>query len=141
MQHSDRIKRQAECGHRESPSDQRRHSDLDIALGAEIEQAQLAGHEEHIHHRPENAENIHPVLLGLLQLGAAGLEVLQLLLLPVEDLSDLHAGKVLGQVGVDIGGGVGDLAVDPTGKLSEDHGKQHHKRHEGILRPNGSDYS
>ena len=103
---------------------------LNVALGAEVEQAQLAGHEEHVNHGAEDTEYVHPVLLCLLQTGAALDEILQLPILLVEDLGDLHAGEIFGQVGVDVRGGIADAAVNPAGELPEDQGEQHHEGHE-----------
>ena len=62
----------------------------DIPLGPEIEQAQVGGDEQHIHHGLENTEDKHPVVLGLLQLPAALQEIIQFPLLPVENLGNLH---------------------------------------------------
>ena len=103
---------------------------LNVTLCSEIEQAHLAGYEEHVHHRPENAEDVHPVDLGFGQALALFLKFLVFLLLPVEDLGDFHAGEVLGQIGIHIGGGVADTPVYPTGELAEDHREQHHEGHE-----------
>ena len=102
---------------------------LDIALGGKVEQAQLAGHKQHIHHGAEDAEDVHSVLLGLFQVAAALGKVLHLPVLPVEDLGDLHAAEVFGKIGVDVGGGVGDLAVDPAAELAEQQGKEDHEGH------------
>ena len=97
----------------------------DIALAADIEQEQVGGDEEHIHHGTENTEDEHPVHLGLLQTLAANQELVHLPLLLVEDLGDLHAGEVLGQVGVYVRPGVVDRAVDMAGELLKDDGKDH----------------
>ena len=102
---------------------------LDVATGREEEQAHLAGHEQHIHHGPENAEDVHTVELGLLQIGAADSKILKFPLLPVEDLGNLHAGQVLGQIGIDVSGGIGDLAVNPAAELAEQQRKEHHEGH------------
>ena len=100
------------------------------ALGAEIKQAQHRGHIQHVHHGTEDAEDESPGLLGPLELPALFQEVGHLPVLLVEDLGDLDAGKVLGQVGINVRGGVVDAAVDLPGELLEDHGEQHHKGHE-----------
>ena len=105
------------------------HRILNIALCAKIEQAQLGGHEEHVHHGAKDAEHIHPVVLSLAELGALFHKVLQLPFLPVKDLGDLHAGQVLGKISVDVRGGVAHLPVYPAGELAEDHGEQHNKGH------------
>ena len=101
----------------------------DIALAADIEEEQVGGDEQHVYHGPEDAEDKHPVHLGLLQALAAYQELVHFPLLLVEDLGDLHAGEVFGQVGVYIRPGVVDRAVDMAGELLEDDGKDHQERH------------
>ena len=66
------------------------------------------------------------------------LELVQLLLLPVEDLGDLDTGKVLGEVGVDIRRTVLYAAVSPAGELTEDQSEENDegneaKHHQGEL--------
>ena len=102
---------------------------LDIALAADIEEEQIGGDEQHIHHGPENAEYKHPVHLGFLQALAADQEFVHFPLFLIEDLGNLHAGEVFGQVGVHIRPGVIDRAVDMAGELLEDDGKEHQKRY------------
>ena len=101
----------------------------DIALAANIEQEQVGGHEEHIHHGAEDAEDEHPAQLCLFQFLTAVKELRQLPALLVEDLCDLHAGEILGKVGVHIRPGVVDAAVDVPGELLEDDGEEHQKGH------------
>ena len=64
-----------------------------------------------------------PELLVLLR------KLAHLSVLTAEDLRDLHAGKVFGEIGIDVGGAVLDLTVRTTRELAEDHGEQHDKRH------------
>ena len=85
---------------------------------------------KHINHGAEYAEDKHPLVLGFLQIITALLEFCHLLVLTVEDLGDLDAGQVFGQVGVDVGGAVLHLAVDLTGELAEDDGEKHHEGYE-----------
>jgi len=56
-------------------------------------------------------------------------EVLHLLVLPAKDLSDLDAGQVFGQIGIDIGGRVLELAVGAAGELAEDDREDHDEGH------------
>ena len=103
---------------------------LDVALARHIQQAQHRCDVEHVDHGAENAEDVHAVALGLGQAVAAGEEILVLFVLPVEDLGDLHAGEVLGQVGIQVRGGIVDGAVDHSGEPAEDHRKDHQEGHE-----------
>ena len=47
-------------------------------------------------------------------------ELRHLFVLAAKNLGDLDAGKVLRKIGVDVSGGILDLAVGPAGKLAED---------------------
>ena len=67
---------------------------LDVALAAQIQQAQHTTDVEHIHHGAEHAKDHQPLLLGLFDFVALFQEVLHFLLFPVEDLGDLDAGEV-----------------------------------------------
>ena len=102
---------------------------LQIAHTAQVEQAQDRADVQHIHQRTEHTKHEDLLLFCLCQCLAAAAEIRLLLILPAKDLDDLDAGEVLGQVGVDIGGGILYLAVRPAGKLAEDHRKQHDKGH------------
>ena len=98
---------------------------LNMPLAAQIQQAQHRGDVEQIHQRTEGAVGEHPGELGLLQPFAPLDEVAHLPILLIEDLGDLHAGKVLGKVGVDLRGGGADPAVGLTGELVEQHREEY----------------
>ena len=101
----------------------------DVALAADVEQEQVAGDKEHIHHGAENAEDQHPVELGPPELAALFQEFLHFLILPVEDLGDLHAGEVFGQEGIQVGSGVVDAPVNLPGELLKNQGEDHQEGH------------
>ena len=102
---------------------------INITLSPEIEQAQIGGDEKHINHGLKDTEDKHPVHFSLLETAASAQEIVHFLLFPVENLCNFHTGQILGQIGIDICGGVVHLTVHPAGKLPENHGKQYHKRH------------
>ena len=65
---------------------------LDITLAADIEEEQVGCDEQHVYHGPEDAEDEHPVHLGLLKALAASQKFVHFPLLLVEYLGDLHTG-------------------------------------------------
>ena len=102
---------------------------VQVTHAAQIEQAQDRADIEHIHQRTEHAEHEDLLLIGPGQLLALLAEVLHLLVLPAKDLGDLDAGQVFGQIGIDIGGRVLELAVGAAGELAEDDREDHDEGH------------
>ena len=102
---------------------------VQVTHAAQIEQAQDRADIEHIHQRTEHAEHEDLLLIGPGQLLAFLAEVLHLLVLPAKDLGDLDAGQVFGQIGIDIGGRVLELAVGAAGELAEDDREDHDEGH------------
>ena len=87
---------------------------VDISLAAEIEQAEHRGNIQHIDHRAEHAEYEGLLVLGTPELLVLLRKLAHLAVLTAEDLRDLHAGKVFGEIGIDVGGAVLDLTVRTT---------------------------
>ncbi len=103
---------------------------LDVTPAAQIQQAQHTADVEQVDHRTENTEDHHSLLLGFLDSVALFQEVLHFLLLPVEDLGDLDAGKVFRKEGVHICAAVGYRSVGFAGEFLEHIGEKHHKGNE-----------
>ena len=100
-----------------------------IPSAAQIQKAENGADIKHVYQRTENTEHQYLLLLRPPQRVALFPEFLHLHLLPVKNLGDLDAGKILGQIGVDIRGTVLHFSVSASGKLAENHRKQHNKRH------------
>ena len=67
---------------------------VDVALAAQIQQAQHGADVQHVHQRPEDAEYQNFLLLRPAQSVALAPEILHLPVLPVENLGDLDAGEI-----------------------------------------------
>ena len=111
---------------------------VQMAHAAKIEQAEDRADIQHIHQRTEDAEDEDLLLRGLGEGLALLAELLHLLVLAAKDLGDFDAGEILGEVGVDVGGRVLDLAVSAARELAEDDREQEDegyeaKHHQGQL--------
>ena len=93
---------------------------MNISLAAKIEKTKYRGYIKNVYHWSENTKNKHLLGLSFAELFASGNKILHLSFLSVKDLSDLDAGEVLGEEGVDVGRSVLYLTVSATGELSED---------------------
>ena len=103
---------------------------VQMAHAAKIEQAEDRADIQHIHQRTEDAEDKNLLLRSLGEGLALLAELLHLLVLAAKDLGDLDAGEILGEVGVDVGGRVLDLAVSAAGELAEDDREQEDEGYE-----------
>ena len=101
---------------------------LDITPAAQIQQTEDRGHVQHIHDRPENSENKNLLLFCPTQFSVLLIKFLLLLILPVENLNDFHAGQILRQEGIDIRGSVLHLTICLPRKLPENNRKHNNKR-------------
>ena len=100
-----------------------------VAHAAQVKQTQDRADVQHIHQRPEHAENKNLLLVGLGKPLAFLAELRHFFILAAENLRDLDTGKIFRQVGVDIRRRVLDLAVGAAGEFAENHRENHDERH------------
>ena len=103
---------------------------IDISLTAEPEETEDGGIEDQIHHRAEDTENEDLLLFCLAECDVSLIEISHFFVLAVEDLNDLHAGKIFGKERIDIGRSVFYLAVCAARKLTENKRKENDKGNE-----------
>ena len=102
---------------------------FDDTTATHKEQAKYRANVEHVHQWTEDTKHHDLTVDCLVQLVVLFNKLVHLGILAVEDLGNLHTGKVFRKVGVDIGVAILYLAVSPTRELAEDNGKQHDKWH------------